>query len=416
MKLSEKEIILKPQLEKTYFLKNKQKINNLKKIFYYFLFFVLFNIGTIIIIIIQINYRNQFFIKLIQQNTFSKLINDTYYKISYLEKEIVKINAKIYYLSSRNKSFSNEIDIIINKDGNLIFTQDINDKYIKIQNYFCDNPKIFYNKNIEDKIQLADIKFKDKKFNMFVYRKSDIVSKNIIKYKAWESVETNKLINALNYYSIKKNINKEEIYIIDIGANIGWYSFILSKYGYNIISFEPSEINSYMLKKTYCLNKEINLTIINKGLYTEEKKCFLYNNERNEGNGYVNCEQNHKPLKSFKKAEEIILTKLSNYAQFFNKKNLGLIKMDIEGSEGKAIESGIELITNYHVPFIFFEFTPRYLIKHGTGPKYFLQLFIDNGYKISSKDFFNNYTSVDEIIKKNYSQINLFLIHSKILE
>ena len=54
---------------------------------------------------------------------------------------------------------------------------------------------------------------------------------------------------------------------------------------------------------------------------------------------------------------EIILTRLSNYISFFMNKNLALIKIDIEGSEGKAFESGIELLTEYHVPFIFMEFT-----------------------------------------------------------
>ena len=29
-------------------------------------------------------------------------------------------------------------------------------------------------------------------------------------------------------------LKNENIYIVDIGANIGWYSFFLGKYGYNI--------------------------------------------------------------------------------------------------------------------------------------------------------------------------------------
>ena len=219
----------------------------------------------------------------------------------------------------------------------------------------------------------------------------------------------------MNYYSKRKKIKREEIYIIDIGANIGWYSFIFGKYGYKIISFEPSKINNYILKKNYCLNKEINLTIINKGLYTEEKKCDLYIQRKNEGNGYINCDQKQE-INTFKKSEEIYLTKLSNYIPFFQNKNLILIKMDIEGSEGKAFESGIEFITKYHVPFIFFEFTPGYLKKLGTDPKKFLQLFSDNGYKISINDFFNKFISVDDIIKKGFVQINLYLVYSKIFE
>ena len=38
-----------------------------------------------------------------------------------------------------------------------------------------------------------------------------------------------------------------------------------------------------------------------------------------------------------------------------------MIKIDIEGSEAKAIEGGIELITKYHIPFIFLEFSPSML-------------------------------------------------------
>ena len=50
-----------------------------------------------------------------------------------------------------------------------------------------------------------------------------------------EEYDTNNILKALNYYSNKKGIKNEDIYILDIGANIGWYSFTLAKYGYKII-------------------------------------------------------------------------------------------------------------------------------------------------------------------------------------
>lgn len=46
--------------------------------------------------------------------------------------------------------------------------------------------------------------------------------------------------------------------------------------------------------------------------------------------------------------------------------------MDIEGGEGKAIEDGIELISKYHVPYIFTEYNSQFLEKHGTNPIKFL--------------------------------------------
>lgn len=61
----------------------------------------------------------------------------------------------------------------------------------------------------------------------------------------------------------------------------------MGKLGYKIIAFEPSKINYYILKKNYCLNKEVNVTLINKGLFTEEKKCDIVSPERNIGDGLI---------------------------------------------------------------------------------------------------------------------------------
>ena len=224
-------------------------------------------------------------------------------------------------------------------------------------------------------------------------------------------------MKALNFYSNKKNIKNENIYIVDIGANIGWYSFFLGKYGYNIISFEPNKLNYYILKKNYCLNKDIKITIINKGLYSEEKKCNLHIYFGNVGNGMAICDKPGNNCPTFlqeNKTDEIILTKLSNYITFLSDKNLALIKIDVEGSEGKVIEGGIELITKYHIPFIFIEFTPKSLELHGTNPREFLQLLKDNGYNFSPYSFFDKkiYTP-DDIIKITIDLINLYIFYAQ---
>jgi FkbM family methyltransferase len=186
----------------------------------------------------------------------------------------------------------------------------------------------------------------------------------------------------------------------------------LGKYGYKIFTFEPSKINYYILSKNYCLNKELNITLINKGLYPEEKKCYILSHKNNIGNGMISC--NKKLDEIYINNGEIILTKLSNYIPFFMNKNLALIKMDIEGSEGKAFESGIELLTEYHVPFIFMEFIPNALISYGTDPKKFLKIFINNGYKINILNFFEKKTYEIEYLLKE--QRNLYIVYSKILQ
>ena len=309
---------------------------------------------------------------------------------------------------------------LTNNISKIQFNEKINEQYLYEQNYFCTHQKKFYNKEFEEKIKKTDVNILGKRFDMFIYEKSDYVSKWIKMSKSWERAQTTELLKALKYYSNKKNISNHNIYILDIGANIGWYTIVFGKYGYNVISFEPSKLNNYIIKKNYCLNKDINILIINKGLYTEERICDLYYSIYNKGNGMIICNEQNEKISKFvfkNKSGEIVLTKLSNYIPFLSDKNLALIKIDSEGTEGKIIESGIELITKYHVPFIFLEFTPKYLNFHGTNPKEFLQLFINNGYHINLFGFFSKKNIsvdilIDKLNKTKYVQMNLYIIHS----
>ena len=116
------------------------------------------------------------------------------------------------------------------------------------QQFFCQNQNIFNNKYLEEKLKFIKIKFDNDYFGMFVYKKKDVVSNSILKKGIWEDKETKSILIALSYYSIKLNLPKKDIYVLDIGSNIGWYSLILGKKGYQVISFEASNFNYYILK------------------------------------------------------------------------------------------------------------------------------------------------------------------------
>ena len=271
---------------------------------------------------------------------------------------------------------------------------------------------------MKKKIKTINVDCFDKKFDMYLYNNEDIVSNGIKTSKSWEKAETKKILSVLQSYSSLKKIKNEDIYLLDIGANVGWYTFFLGKYGYKILSFEPSNLNIYILRKTYCLNREVKITLINKGLFTEEKNCDFYISRGNIGDGWIFCDKNVSIPSHLIKSGETTITKLSNYVSFLSNKNLVLIKIDVEGAEGKAIESGIELISKYHVPFIFLEFTPTSLKLHGTDPKAFLKIFEQNGYKIATNNFISkDYLSIDDLMSKsNGGMINLYISHSKIIE
>ena len=317
-------------------------------------------------------------------------------------------------LKKDNNTSLNHYNYFQNEENDKIFTEMDRQKHIKQQNLFCQNQINNNNTKIEDKIKIVNINFSNSNFDMFIYKSNDFLSNAISGSGSWETKETNNLLSLLDYYSRKKNIQRNDIYVLDIGANIGWYTFILGNKGYNIISFEPSTTNYYILNKNYCLNNNTNIILINKGLDIEETNISIYHPLINIGNAISSNDAHNSNIKNYIK-EEIILTKLEKYIPYLVNKNLALMKLDIEGSEGKAIESGKELITKYHIPFIFMEWTPKALKLKGTDPELFLKLFINNGYKISKKDFLSGeYCSFDEII--NLDVINLYIIYTNFLE
>ena len=284
------------------------------------LFFLIFlNIFIIIITIKQKNY----FIKMMVLNL----------------KETKKTN------DFQIKLLKNILDIIYDKKNN---QNNIIEYYIEQQKDFCDNPKKYFNKFIEKQIILKNAIFNEFSFKFYMFKKKTLLNFDL-KNGVYEYEISNNIIEALLYYSKKKNIsNKKDIIMIDIGGNIGWYSSLLGKLGYSVLSFEPLEMNYYVSMKNYCnINNNSNVIIINKGLGNEDMTCDYYKDITLFSNGMVICNkskiENKNIGKRFKKASDVKLTRLSNFIPYLKNKNIALIKLDVEGAEGKAIESGIEL-------------------------------------------------------------------------
>lgn len=296
-----------------------------------------------------------------------------------------------------------------------LFDKNISEKIKKEQNEFCMNQN--FNKAYEDQITIAKVSLLSQSFDMYVYKKNDIISTEIMNMQSWDGDKINNLLTPLLYFSIINDLKPQDIYVLDIGSHIGWYSLFIAKYGYNVISFEPSEINNYILRKNLCINRGLNITLIKKALYSGEGKCDFYNSQENVGDGWVFCDSDEKIPEHLKKEGEVNVTRLQNYVPFLLQNNLGLIKIDVEGSEEKALDSGFKLISKYRVPFIFMEFNAKALEAHGTNPRKFLKRFLKNGYRFASYNFFdNNFISIDEIIGRTNdgSNMNLHIVHSKI--
>ena len=213
------------------------KKSKLKKLLYGFFVFFLIHLLFFIYLII--------FDKRLEQNTLMNIQNNKY---------LIRIKNELSKKTSIITNLMTIIDnnIIKNKYNEVINNSQFDEiKMMKLndyQSYFCKNPHAFNNTLIEENIKTVNIHFNDIIFQMYVYKNDDYVSKTISESGKWEQKETQSLLSSLIYYTKKKNIIENDVYLLDIGANIGWYSLILGKKGFNVISFEPSKLNYYYVK------------------------------------------------------------------------------------------------------------------------------------------------------------------------
>ena len=264
-----------------------------------------------------------------------------------------------------------------------------------MQKDFCDNPNKYLNQQYENMIKLTDFIFKNIDYQIYVYKEGDNHMSNfIIRTKGYDVKEMTNFYDALENYGKTKNIlNKKDIYMLDLGGNLGVYPSYFGRLGYTVISFEASPRNYYLLKKNYCqINRNAeNIIIINRGVSNQEKICNYYTQITGLGNGMLKCDESKETIVNdgfhWKKTFEVPIIKLSSFIPYLAKKNLALIKLDIEGSEALVMQDAIELITKYHIPYIFSEFSVNMITEHGNNPREYIKLFIDNGYKVNKEGF-----------------------------
>ena len=239
---------------------------------------------------------------------------------------IFNLNIKKFEIDNKSNVNKSYKSFNIN-NNNLII-----EEYIKRQKNFCNFSHKFYNKKFEKLIKLANFSFRNISFQMYTYKESmDWMSRMIIKTAKYEPKHMSNFLDALKYYGGKNNIKKnEDIFMLDIGGNMGVYPSFLGKFGYSILTFEASPRNSYIIYKNYCsINKNSNIIIVNKGLSNEEKTCYYYSQIKRIGNGLVLCNINEERTRAgnlnFKKMFEVKLIKLSNLLPYLSNKNIALI-------------------------------------------------------------------------------------------
>ena len=176
---------------------------------------------------------------------------------------------------------------------------------------------------------------------------------------------------------VKKEVKKSDV-VLDIGANIGYYTLIAAKLvGENgkVFAFEPDPTNFAILRKNVELNGYKNVVLVQKAVSNKTGTLKLYISEDNLADHKIY--NSHEGRQSI----EIEATRLDDYFKNYDGK-IDLIKMDIEGSEGGAIQGMSSLLQKNKNVKIITEFWPEGLKEFGVGPEDYLKLLIKHHFKL----------------------------------
>ena len=166
---------------------------------------------------------------------------------------------------------------------------------------------------------------------------------------SWIDESGNELGERKTFDFIYSNIKKHKNPVfVDIGANIGIYSFINKNKGFKIYAFEPNPVSYLALQENLKLN-QTNTEIFNLACGAEEGDLFLTPIDIIWQAGLVSItdQKTHIPTKLVR-VDHIVKEKVTH------------VKIDIGGFEPEALK-GMERILREDGPTLFLELNEEYL-------------------------------------------------------
>ena len=194
---------------------------------------------------------------------------------------------------------------------------------------------------------------------------------------------------------LKRIIKKGDI-VVDLGANIGYYTLILAQlvgeFGH-VYAFEPEPSNFELLSKNVKENNHNHVTLVQKAVSDKNSKINLYVSKRNLAS--------HRIFDGEDKREsiEIDVITLDEYFKNFEKP-IKFIKIDVEGAEGATLLGASKIIKNSKNLVIMMEYFPKWIKKFGDIPEEILKSLIEKQFKLFNINQVNK--KLDPIVLTNF--------------
>ena len=197
-------------------------------------------------------------------------------------------------------------------------------------------------------------------FELITYETDQVVAAQIERAGFWEPIET----------CMMRQLVEEGNTVLDIGANIGYYSILFSKVVGDqgeIHSFEPFVDNHKLLFANTIINDCHNVTTYQKAVGALNGKTDLYISEENNGDHQLFASDGRVPVTA-----EVI-----SIDQYFSDKHIDFIKIDTQGSEFNILKGMQETIKHNrkHLSMML-EFCPNLLQKAGSNVEELISLLV----------------------------------------
>lgn len=198
---------------------------------------------------------------------------------------------------------------------------------------------------------------------------------------------------------VQKEIKRGDV-VLDIGANIGYYTLIFARLVGEkgmVFAFEPDPTNFALLKKNVEMNGYKNVVLVSKAVSDKSGTVRLYLCEENKGDHRIYNSGDERDIL------DVECIRLDDY--FDKNQHLDFIKMDIQGAEGLALQGMQELLKRNDSVKIITEFWPIGLKRSGISTKTVLTFLRDLGFSLYELD--ENTKQLDPVnitaLLKNYT-------------
>ncbi|ACO68208.1 hypothetical protein MICPUN_64984 [Micromonas commoda] len=221
-----------------------------------------------------------------------------------------------------------------------------------------------------DDSQVVQARTLHTQFAMHVYRKGkvkDIVSNTIEQAGAWETQDTEKLMDILgcgDSFKCSPETAKKGV-LVDVGANIGWFTLAALHLGHTVVAFEPFERNAELMCASVqaVQNYETRFQLNRLGLDHKGRECELFQQkELNIGDTHSVCDDETRKVfveKNYEPLGWMNTTTLDNAMRtgmFGTIDTIDVMKIDVEGFEPSVFLGGNEFFQSKLTPkFIFVE-------------------------------------------------------------